>query len=236
MKPALKILLARILVLPLMGCVQALPINAETANTPKETISAAETPPKVITQASHLEISASEISASEISDSEVTAQNPTADPHTLQPVPVADFFGASPEAIATLLGPPVPSPYSYGSDTRHYNPESFAPHFPETTFKYLSVRFENNQASSVHLLLELPMPTIQGPGSLPEDEAAALELNTTFFQALFQDPAPTYTPLAQTHPSMSLQVSEYCSAQGISTSLIDGQLYDLNFSSDPACP
>ncbi len=233
MKPALKILLARILVLPLMGCVQTLPINAETA-TPKETVSVAETPPKAITQASHLEVSASEMSASE-----VTAQNPTsagAKAHQLQPVLVADFFGASPEAIATLLGPPIPSPHSYGSDTQHYNPEPFASHFPETTFKYLSVRFENGQATAINLFLELPMPTILGPGSLPEDEAAALELNTTFFQALFQDPAPTYTPLAQTHPGMSLQVSEYCSTKGISTSLIDGQLYDLNFSSEPSCP
>ena len=169
--------------------------------------------------------------------STATAPPPASDAAALelQPIPIAEFFGASHEVIATRFGPPISSSQTDESDTRYYNPASFAPHFPEISFKHLSVRFDNGKAVAAHLQLELPMPTIPGPGSLAEDEAAALALHTTFFQALFQDSLPPYRLLAHTHPGMSLQVAEYCSVPGVSTALVDGQLYDLNFYSEPAC-
>lgn len=156
---------------------------------------------------------------------------PKPDPYDIQKTSLADFFNASPETVATLLGPPLDSPdNSPESNSLNYSPTSFEPFFPEPTFfKSLSVRYDQGQAIAINLYLRMPMPTLNG------EEINTLDLTTMFAQGLFTDPALSYEEVYSAHPGESLQYSYYCVADGIATSVIDGQFYDLNFFQEPDC-
>ncbi len=156
---------------------------------------------------------------------------PKPDPYDIQKTTLADFFNASPETVATLLGAPLDSSdNSPESDSLDYSPTSFEPFFPDPTFfKSLSVRYDQGKAVSINLYLRRPMPTLN------DEEISPLELTTMFAAGLFTDPTPTYQEVYSAHPGESLQYSHYCVADGVATSVIDGQFYDLNFFREPDC-
>ena len=156
---------------------------------------------------------------------------PKPDPYDIQKTSLTDFFNASPETVATLLGPPLDSPTnSADADSLDYSPTSFEPFFPDPTFfKSLSVRYDQGKAVSINLYLRWPMPTLNG------QEISPLELTTMFAAGLFTDPTPNYQELYSSHPGESIQSSYYCVAEGVATSVIEGQFYDLNVSKEPDC-
>lgn len=181
------------------------------------------------------------VSESAISDSEIGSPSevprPTADYQS--DISTSDFFLSSPADIELLFGAPLSSEtFKDGNELYYisYDPAPFANAFPDAVLKSLSVRFENDQATSVALFLDTPVPGMLAyGGTLPEDAEAGLALKTLFFEALFKDEKPNYTAFESTHPGMSLQVYDYCVAPGVGTSLVDSQLYELRFSKQPEC-